>query len=176
MRDRPAKLIPASPQPVVIFHGTPSQVVNLPYLLGNIGAMGLLGVVFAWASAKWTVSPVVLVVPAVLCLVRLALQYVETAFTEIVIDMERVTCRQGLLNRKVSSLELFRIQDVISFHPWWQRVFNVGTVVVLTSDSHNPRWHLPGMIDAEQMRSALNRASIALRDRKGIREMNMGRI
>lgn len=176
MRDRTAKLIPASPQPVVIFHGTPSQVINLPDLLGILCAIGVLGVGFAWASTRWAVSPAVVVVPAVLCLVRLALQYVETAFTEIVIDMERITCRQGLLNRKVSSLELFRIQDVISFHPWWQRLFNVGTVVALTSDSHNPRWRLPGMIDAEQMRSAPNRASIALRDRKGIREMNMGRI
>jgi hypothetical protein len=63
---------------------------------------------------------------------------------------------------------------VISLHPWWQRVFNVGTVVILTSDSNNPRWCLPGMVNAEQMRNALNRAAIALRDDKGIREVNMG--
>jgi hypothetical protein len=32
------------------------------------------------------------------------------------------------------------------------------------------------MVDAEQMRNALNRAAIALRDHKGIREVNMGRV
>jgi len=35
---------------------------------------------------------------------------------------------------------------------------------------------LPGMKGAEQLRSELNRAAIALRDVKGVRELNMGRI
>ena len=87
MRDRPAKLIPASHQPVVIFHGTPSQVINLPDLLGIFGAIGVLGVVFAWVSTRWAVSPAVIVVPALVCLAYLALIFVQTAFTEIVIDM-----------------------------------------------------------------------------------------
>jgi hypothetical protein len=65
---------------------------------------------------------------------------------------------------------------VTSFHPWWQRPFGIGTVLVLTSDSNNPQWRLPGMRDAEHLRSELNRAAIALRDAKGIREVNMGRI
>jgi hypothetical protein len=55
-------------------------------------------------------------------------------------------------------------------------MFNVGAIVVMTSDSNNPTWVLPGIKNAEEMRSALNQAAIALRDRKGIREVNMGRI
>jgi hypothetical protein len=76
----------------------------------------------------------------------------------------------------VQSLELFRIQDVTSLHRWWQRPFGIGTVIVLTSDSNNPQWHLPGMRNAEQLRDELNIAAIALRDAKGIREVNMGRV
>ncbi|CAG9255255.1 hypothetical protein PCAR4_390088 [Paraburkholderia caribensis] len=47
--------------------------------------------------------------------------YLRTAFTEIVIDTARITSRQGIFNRQVQSLELFRIQDVTSLRPWWQR-------------------------------------------------------
>ena len=59
---------------------------------------------------------------------------------------------------------------------WWLRPFGIGTVIALTSDSNNPHWRLPGMPDAEQLRDSLNLAAIALRDAKGIREVNMGRI
>lgn len=176
MTGRTTNLMSASAQPTVIFHGTPSQIINLPDLFATSATLGTLGVLFSWVVTRWPVSPAVVIAPFLLCLARLALVFGETALTEIVIDMERITCRQGILTRKVSSLELFRIQDVISLHPWWQRVFNVGTVVILTSDSNNPRWCLSGMVNAEQMRNALNRAAIALRDYKGIREVNMGRV
>jgi membrane protein YdbS with pleckstrin-like domain len=159
MTGRTTNLMPAYAQPTVIFHGTPSQIINLPDLFATCATLGTLGVLFSWVVTRWPVSPAVVIAPFQLGLARLGLVFVETALTEIVIDMERITCRQGILTRKVSSLELFRIQDVISLHPWWQRVFNVGTVVILTSDSNNPRWCLPGMVNAEQMRNALNRAA-----------------
>jgi len=44
----------------------------------------------------------------------------------------------------------------------------------MTSDSNNPVWRLPSKRDAE-LRDELNQAAIALRDFKGIREVNMGR-
>ncbi|KNH07070.1 hypothetical protein BRCH_01058 [Candidatus Burkholderia brachyanthoides] len=79
--------------------------------------------------------------------------HVSGLYTEVIIDAERITRRRGILNRTVSSLELFRIQDVTSLHPWWQRPFGVGTVVVVTSDSDNPVvWFLPGIANAEEMR------------------------
>jgi membrane protein YdbS with pleckstrin-like domain len=159
MTGRTTNLMSAYAQPTVIFHGTPSQIINLPDLFATCATLGTLGVLFSWVVTRWPVSPAVVIAPFQLGLARLGLVFVETALTEIVIDMERITCRQGILTRKVSSLELFRIQDVISLHPWWQRVFNVGTVVILTSDSNNPRWCLPGMVNAEQMRNALNRAA-----------------
>jgi hypothetical protein len=49
-------------------------------------------------------------------------------------------------------------------------------VIVLTKDSNNPQWRLPGMCNAEQLRDELNIAASALRDAKGIREVNMGRV
>ncbi|MFK4448546.1 membrane protein YdbS with pleckstrin-like domain [Caballeronia udeis] len=104
------------------------------------------------------------------------LSYLQVKFTEFEIDAERITCRKGILNRTVQRVELFRIQDVTSVHPWWQRMFGIGAVVVTTSDSNNPVWRLPGMKDAEQLRNELNRAAIALRDVKGVREVNMGRV
>lgn len=160
----------------VLFHDRPSQVINLPDLLGGILAVIVLEIAYVFASQHWRLTPAIALVPVVLIGWRIAIAYLRTAFTEVIIDAERITRRRGILNRTVSSLELFRIQDVTSLHPWWQRPFGIGTVVVMTSDSNNPVWFLPGIANAEEMRNDLNRAAIALRDRKGIREVNMGRV
>ena len=160
----------------VIFRGTPSQAINAPSFLKALVVATIAVTVYVSAHARWPIPWFVL--PALLLAIaaRVGLVWLSTAFTEIIIDTERITCRQGILSKRISSLELFRIQDVTSLHPWWQRLFGIGTVVVMSSDSNNPEWRLPGMRNAEQLRGNLNRAAIALRDRKGIREVNMGRV
>jgi hypothetical protein len=41
-----------------------------------------------------------------------------------------------------------------------RRRFGVGAVVVMTSDSNNPPWQLPGMRNAEQIHDELKRAAV----------------
>ncbi|EUC20952.1 UNVERIFIED_ORG: PH (Pleckstrin Homology) domain-containing protein [Burkholderia sp. CF145] len=160
----------------IIFSGTPSQVVNLPAYLKGVVATITVFTAYLYAATRWPVPWYAPLIALVVIAAGVVLAYLRTACTEIIIDTARITCRQGIFSRRVESLELFRIQDVTSLHPWWQRPFGIGIVIALTSDSNNPHWRLPGMRDAEQLRDSLNRAAIALRDAKGIREFNMGRI
>ncbi|MFL9998507.1 PH domain-containing protein [Paraburkholderia sediminicola] len=135
----------------VIFSGTPSQIVNLPtYIKGGVGAIAVFAA-YLFALTRWPVPWFAPVVALLAITVAVIGAYRRTAYTEIIIDTARITCRQGIFNRQVQSLELFRIQDVTSLHPWWQRPFGIGTVLVMTSDSNNPQWRLPGMREAEQL-------------------------
>jgi uncharacterized membrane protein YdbT with pleckstrin-like domain len=158
----------------VIFSGTPSQIVNLPAYIKSVVAAIIVLAGYLYATTRWPVPWFAPVIALVLIGLGVVVAYLRTAYTEIVFDTARITCCQGIFNRRVPSLELFRIQDVTSLHPWWQRPFGIGTVIALTSDSNNPHWRLPGMRDAEQLRDSLDLAAIALRDAKGIREVNMG--
>jgi membrane protein YdbS with pleckstrin-like domain len=170
-------IVPRSePINAVIFQGTPSQLINLPAFIKGAVAILSIGIGFGYASTQWPAPWFIPVLAVLLVFVGIGLAYLQVKFTEFEIDVERITCRKGILNRTVQSVELFRIQDVTSVHPWWQRMFGIGAVVVMTSDSNNPVWRLPGMKDAEQLRNELNRAAIALRDVKGVREVNMGRV
>ncbi|MGI4861609.1 MAG: PH domain-containing protein [Janthinobacterium lividum] len=163
--------------PTIIFKGSPSQVVNAAAILrGVLAIVAILAATLYASGQRWSFPWGVPSIAVLLVLAAVGVACLRTAFTELIIDAERITLRQGILNKRISSLELFRIQDLTSYHPWWQRAFNVGTIVVMTSDSNNPVWRLNGIVDAEAMRAALNRAAIALRDRKGIREVNMGRV
>jgi uncharacterized membrane protein YdbT with pleckstrin-like domain len=170
-------IVPRSaPVNEVIFQGTPSQLINLPAFIKGAFAVLAIGIGFGYASTRWALPWFIPVLAVLLVFGSVGLAYLQVKFTEFEIDAERITCRKGILNRTVQSVELFRIQDVTSVHPWWQRMFGIGAVVVMTSDSNNPVWRLPGMTDAEQLRNELNRAAIALRDVKGVREVNMGRV
>ena len=170
-------IVPRS-QPInaVIFQRTPSQLINLPAFIKGALAILAIGIGFGYASTQWPAPLFIPVLAVLLVLGGIGLAYLQVKFTEFEIDVERITCREGIFNRTVQSVELFRIQDVTSVHPWWQRMFGIGAVVVMTSDSNNPVWRLPGMKEAEQLRNELNSAAIALRDVKGVREVNMGRV
>ncbi|KND56803.1 hypothetical protein BVER_02285c [Candidatus Burkholderia verschuerenii] len=125
------------------------QIINRPNLLGGILALIVLEIVYSFASQRWCLPPAIAFLPVVLIGLRFGIAYLRTAFTEVIIDAERITRRSGILNRTVSSPDLFRIRDMTSLHPWWPPL-GIGTVGVMTSDSNNPVWFLPGIANAEE--------------------------
>ncbi len=160
----------------VIFKGAPSQLINLPTFIKGALALIVICVGYTYVSMHQPIPWFIPVILFVLVLAILMVAYLQIRFTEFIIDPERITLRKGILNRTVNSVELYRIQDVTSVHPWWQRMFGIGAVIVMTSDTNNPVWRLPGMKDAEQLRNELNKAAIELRNIKGVQEVNMGRV
>ncbi|EIM93476.1 hypothetical protein WQE_49558 [Paraburkholderia hospita] len=100
----------------VIFSGTPSQIVNLPAYIKSVVAAIIVLAGYLYATTRWPVPWFAPVIALVLIGLGVVVAYLRTAYTEIVFDTARITCRQGIFNRRVPSLELFRIQDVTSLH------------------------------------------------------------
>lgn len=111
-RDDPVAIAPG-----VIFRGAPAQIINLPtYVKAATGAI----VVFAaylYALMRWPVP----------WFARRRDRADRTRCRDGSpahgvhggqLDPARITCRQGILNRRLQSLKLFRIQGVASLHPW----------------------------------------------------------
>ncbi|WP_323123154.1 PH domain-containing protein [Burkholderia alba] len=150
---------------------------NLPLLLG----CGL--VIFVCVTVITTLTPPghPLIV-SVLVLSSFApgfiamLAVMQTAATHIVLDQARLTCRSGLVERQVASVELYRVQNVVSRSRWWERVFGFGTLIIESSDATRPVWVLRGTPDVEALRDDLTAYALALRDARGVREINMGRV
>ncbi|MBK3786042.1 PH domain-containing protein [Paraburkholderia aspalathi] len=152
-------------------------MINLPLIMKCVLLAVLMTIAIVFVGSRgWILPwPVLIVLPAGPFAV-MAYRIGETEFTHIVIDGARLTWRGGLLTRRVASVELFRIQNVEAISTWWQRGLGFGTLVIESSDANHPLWILPGMPDAELMRDALNRRALALRDARGIREFNVGRV
>jgi uncharacterized membrane protein YdbT with pleckstrin-like domain len=161
----------------VIFGGSPTWRVNLPFFLAR-AVVAVLTIGAAWSAAAygyaiaWSVAMVLVGLLGFSVLYRI----VETMLVKIVADSERLTYRRGTFNRLTASIELYRVQTVECSTTLWQRLLGYGTLIVYSSDVTHPRWEIPGMVDVETKRLLLNRAAIALRDAKGIREVNMGKV
>lgn len=164
----------------IAFDDSPVWMVNLPAMLRCAALLLLLAVAVTFASTHYPQQPAVLswlfASLLVWFLARLAWQVIGTACTRLVIDEERLTWREGILTRRVMSVELYRIQNVELVMSWWERLAGFGTLIIESSDAAYPVWTLPGIAQAEPLREALIRYSIALREKKGIREFNMGQV
>lgn len=143
----------------VIFNGTPSQVINIPAFLKGSMVLALIGVIHIYASDRIPFQTHVLLAQAAAVLMGVGLSFLKTAFTKITIDTEQITWKQGMLRRRIATLELSRIQTITTLRPWWQRPFGTGSVIIVTDDPSHPLRRLPGIRNAEQLRSTLGKAS-----------------
>lgn len=103
----------------VIFSGTPSQVVNRPAYVKRVVAAIIVFAGYLYGTTRWPVPWFAPLIALLMVAIGVVVAYLRTACTEIVIDPAGVTCRQGIFNRQIQSLELFRIHDVTSLHRWW---------------------------------------------------------
>jgi membrane protein YdbS with pleckstrin-like domain len=149
----------------VIFSGAPSQACNLPALLKGAAVMAMIGAIHVCALSVFPLQWHVLLAQAGAVLIGVALPFVKTAFTRIVIDTTRIDWTQGILHRRTSSLALSRIQSITSIHPWWLRLFGTGTIILTTNDTAHPVRRLPGMRNADQFCKRLEEAVAVQRER-----------
>jgi uncharacterized membrane protein YdbT with pleckstrin-like domain len=142
----------------VIFSGAPSQACNLPALLKGTAVMAVIGAIHVCAAHTFPLQWPVVLAQAGAVLIGVSFPFVKTAFTRIVIDTARITWTQGILRRRVSSLDLSRIQSVTPVHPWWQRPFGTGSIILTTNDAAHPTRRLPGIRGADQLCKKLEEA------------------
>lgn len=141
-----------------IFEGSPSWKASLPRyagvaLLGLAGlAGGVIGAMSAppWGALVGALTVVSLGLFAAMEFRRRAMHYRVTTRT---IDIE-----SGMLNRKIDTLQLWRVRDVEFRQTFSQRLFGVGTIRLLTHDALNPEVILAGVADARNVFDEVKRA------------------
>jgi uncharacterized membrane protein YdbT with pleckstrin-like domain len=133
----------------VVWKGHPSQLKNFKVFVICVVTCWLIVPVF-YAFWKWLE-------------VRCFLYELTT---------QRLKITQGVLNRTVGEVELYRIKDTSLVEPFWMRVFGRGNVVLLTSDRSTPEIVVEAVADAEQVREKIRAQVEAVRDTKRVREID----
>jgi uncharacterized membrane protein YdbT with pleckstrin-like domain len=94
-----------------LWSGTSSQLKNLGIFL-----LCILVIPIPWAIARWMA--------------------VKT--TTYRLTTERLITERGILNKTTDTLELYRVRDMQTTQPFFQRMFGLQTIHLLTADTSTP--------------------------------------
>lgn len=136
------------PSEQVLWEGTPSQWQNL-----------------GW----WLACLLLLPIPIALW------KGLATRCTRYTLTDQRLKLREGVLNRQTRDTELYRIKDTRLEQSLLQRLVGIGNVVLSSSDVDMPVLAVNHIADAETVREQIRRSVERARERKGVREMDLGR-
>ena len=127
-----------------LYIGRPSQILNiLSFIL--------------WS---WT-----LIVPIII--------YLKTRFTVYELTDERIKLKTGILSQEIDECELYRIRDYKIVKPFFQRIFGLGNIELITSDRSNVRINLKGIKDPENLYNIIRDNVEKVRRKTGTREIDV---
>ena len=170
---------PAAVESKVVYFGKPSQLINVPdYVKTTLLSLviALIPVTFPdkgftreyWQYAYYAASLYFFSdVPS---------WYLNLRNTVYLIELDKITWQYGVLDRHTWCIEMYRVQDVSTHTTWWERRFNMGAVLIRTSDSNNPWLRINGVKDPDKLRFVLQHIAKASREAMGIQEVNMARV
>ena len=78
----------------------------------------------------------------------------------------------GLLGRKIAELELIRVDDIQAQQSFLQRLFNVGTVTIISTDATDPRLLIVGIENPIEVKEQIRNQ---VRKRRA-RVVNLGQV
>lgn len=158
----------------IVWHGNPSQLLNLHVFLMCLLLAGVLifGAVYFQQNLGTVGTWIVGGLAAIPLLVALG-RYLQTRFWRYELTSERLRVRQGVLSRRTDEIELYRIKDYVLNEPFLLRVFGLGDVVLTTTDDANrtvllKAVHRPTVLRDEIRRHVENRRQV-----KGVRITEM---
>jgi membrane protein YdbS with pleckstrin-like domain len=158
-----------------LWRGHPSQVLNFSIYIfwALVLIVTLIGVVMIVLNDSPFWSAVIFGVVALIALINAAVAYLHLHAIEYVVTTQRVRVVSGIFSKDIQEIELFRVKDTMAHQSFFLRLFGLGTITVLSGDERNPRIVLSGVPRAVELREKLREEVMTLRQRFGVREMDV---
>ena len=168
-------------QETELWKGSPSQWLNLKvhviWVLIFVGLFVLSKILKANATSLTELPPIpfglVAGVLALICLVQCSWLAIKLLATHYTVTNQRVRVVRGILSKDVQEIELFRLKDTSAHQTLFLRLFGLGNVKLVSGDVSNPVLLLLAIPKAIQLRERLRQEVFALRQRFGVRELDI---
>jgi len=166
MTQPPVDLAPRSDESP-IWTGSPSQWLNL----GWFAACLIVAAGFIAAAAVFS-QPILAagaVIPAILAVSKA----LTVRTTRVEVTTERITTTVGIFSRHRWDIELYRVKDTTLHEPFLLRLVRRANIQIVSSDRSTPAITLRALPDAEWLRQQIRANVERLRQKRGVREMDM---
>ncbi len=127
-----------------LYIGRPSQILNI----------------ISFILWSWT-----LLIPIII--------YLKTRFTVYEVTDQRIKLKTGILNQEIDECELYRVRDYKVVKPFFQRIFGLGKIELVTSDRSNSNINLNGIKDPENLYNLIRDNVEKIRRKTGTREIDV---
>ena len=91
------------------------------------------------------------------------------SFTRYALSEDRLFLSQGFLNIKDDEIVLYRVRDIDTSRNLWQRLFGVGTVIVLSSDKSMPNLVLKNIKNPVDVKELIHEQVEEMKIRRRVR-------
>jgi uncharacterized membrane protein YdbT with pleckstrin-like domain len=155
-------------QETLVWKGTPSQWTNVGHYLFCLVIVAAIVAAYLLSG----VGPIVfaaLVLPLLLALARWA----ETRSHVYEITTERIRISTGVLSRRTSELELYRVRDYTIMEPFLLRLVGRGDVILETADRINHHIVLHAVPDVAALKDQIRDCTERMRQRRGVRDFEI---
>ena len=99
--------------------------------------------------------------------------YLKTRFTVYELTNQRIKLKTGILNQEINECELYRVRDYKVVKPFFQRIFGLGKIELVTSDRSNSIINLNGIKDPENLYNLIRDNVEKIRRKTGTRELDV---
>ena len=150
------------PQEEVIWEGSQSQILNFgTYIVMLIIALAIIfvGIIF------FPFLTALAVIPASIALYK----FILTKSQRYRVTNERIMFITGIFSKKTDSLELYRVRDIDIYEPFILRMFKLGNIELISSDTTTPKFLLKAVPKPKELLDKLRTAVEKRRDVKRVR-------
>ena len=133
-----------------------------------IGIAICIGYIFI--EQKYDVSIFFLIVLLLMVWLSIMQFKLQTQYIEYEIKGDKFICREGILIKHSSAVNIGRIQNASVTQTLFDQSIGIGTVIVNTDDSTMPVIHMAGMHKPDELRAAILEASELVRKTRGLYE------
>ena len=91
------------------------------------------------------------------------------SFTRYSLSEDRLFISEGFLNIKDDEILLYRVRDIDTRRSLWQRIFGVGTVIVVSSDKTMPNLVLKNIKDPIMVKELIHKQVEETKIRRRVR-------
>jgi membrane protein YdbS with pleckstrin-like domain len=147
---------PAATEPEQqLWHGSYSaKAMYGSWLLAGVATlMAVVVSIFVPTPVTWLVAGVIV---AALWVVSLAYYMIERLSIDYTLTTQRFVHQKGLLRRVTNRIEVIDIDDVTVEQGFFERMFGVGTIKLLSSDTSDPSLVLRGIDDCKRVASMID--------------------
>ena len=127
-----------------LYTGRPSQILNIVSFI-------------IWS---WT-----LFVPIII--------YFKTRNTVYEVTDQRIKLKTGILSQEIDECELYRVRDYKVIKPFFQRIFGLRKIELVTSDRSNSSINLNGIKNPENLYDLIRDNVEKIRRKTGTREVDV---